>query len=164
MPTDWFYSDVNNMVSWGVIEGNDDGTFKPSANVNRAELSAMWNRYDKRVQGLIGGGVNMDTYDQYYDIKFTELDNKIFELQYKLESDNLMDAISDYLDYINVNPSVACSTTNDLYKIHLDTYNSLLDDYSSRRTEFPYIDGNLKTLQSGFSFLKTACKTSGYTL
>lgn len=56
LPTDWFYSDVNNMVSWGVIEGNDDGTFKPSANVNRAELSAMWNRYDKRVLSLVGTG------------------------------------------------------------------------------------------------------------
>jgi len=44
--TDWFYKDVMNMVEWGVIKGNDDGTFKPQANVNRAELSAMWNRYD----------------------------------------------------------------------------------------------------------------------
>lgn len=45
--TDWFYQDVMNMVNWDVIRGNDDGTFKPSNNVNRAELSAMWNRYDK---------------------------------------------------------------------------------------------------------------------
>ncbi|MGL5831014.1 MAG: DUF4352 domain-containing protein [Candidatus Altimarinota bacterium] len=45
--TDWFYHDVNNMVNWGVIQGNTDGTFKPGNNVNRAELSAMWNRYDK---------------------------------------------------------------------------------------------------------------------
>lgn len=45
-PSDWYYNDVNNMVSWGVIQGNADGTFKPGNNVNRAELSAMWNRYD----------------------------------------------------------------------------------------------------------------------
>lgn len=55
-PTDWFYNDVNNMVAWDVIRGNDDGTFKPSANVNRAELSAMWNRYDQRVLSLVGTG------------------------------------------------------------------------------------------------------------
>ncbi len=48
--SDWFYQDVMNMVEWGVIRGNDDGTFKPSNNVNRAELSAMWNRYDTKVK------------------------------------------------------------------------------------------------------------------
>lgn len=45
-PTDWFYNDVQNMVSWDVIRGNPDGTFRPGATVNRAELSAMWNRYN----------------------------------------------------------------------------------------------------------------------
>ena len=44
--TDWFYNDVNNMVDWGAIQGNTDGTFKPGNNVNRAELAAMWNRYN----------------------------------------------------------------------------------------------------------------------
>lgn len=51
--TDWFYNDVMNMVEWDVIRGNDDGTFKPEKSVNRAELSAMWNRYDERVLDLI---------------------------------------------------------------------------------------------------------------
>ena len=48
--SDWFYQDVMNMVEWDVIQGHPDGTFKPQANVNRAELSAMWNRYDNRVK------------------------------------------------------------------------------------------------------------------
>ena len=48
-PSDWFYEDVNNMVEWGVIQGNADGTFAPERNVNRAELSAMWNRYNSYV-------------------------------------------------------------------------------------------------------------------
>lgn len=48
--SDWFYEDVMNMVDWGVIRGNTDGTFAPDRNVNRAELSAMWNRYDKHVK------------------------------------------------------------------------------------------------------------------
>lgn len=52
-PDAWYYEDVVNMVEWDVIRGNDDGTFKPEANVNRAELSAMWNRYEKHVDELI---------------------------------------------------------------------------------------------------------------
>lgn len=44
--SDWFYADVQNMVEWDVIRGNPDGTFRPGATVNRAELSAMWNRYN----------------------------------------------------------------------------------------------------------------------
>ena len=46
----WYEEDVRNMVEWDVIRGNDDGTFAPERNVNRAELSAMWNRYDAKVQ------------------------------------------------------------------------------------------------------------------
>lgn len=45
--SDWFYNDVEKMVEWDVIRGNADGTFKPANNVNRAELSAMWNRYNE---------------------------------------------------------------------------------------------------------------------
>lgn len=47
--SDWFYDDVNKMVDWGVIQGNEDGTFAPERNVNRAELSAMWTRYNDYV-------------------------------------------------------------------------------------------------------------------
>jgi hypothetical protein len=50
VPTDaWFYDAVMNMVEWDVIRGHDDGTFKPADNVNRAELSVMWNRYENHV-------------------------------------------------------------------------------------------------------------------
>jgi hypothetical protein len=86
-PTDWFYNDVNNMVSWGVIQGNDDGTFKPSGTVNRAELSAMWNRYDKRVQGLVGsgGGVATDYSAEIDMLRFTSV--KQFEQSALMYSD-----------------------------------------------------------------------------
>ena len=66
--TDWFYDDVMNMVDWGVIEGNDDGTFKPGNNVNRAELSAMWNRYDERVHT---GDLTYELMDAYDDLTDT---------------------------------------------------------------------------------------------
>jgi hypothetical protein len=49
----WFHDDVFSLSDWDVIRGNEDGTFNPTGNVNRAELAAMWNRYDKRVNNLI---------------------------------------------------------------------------------------------------------------
>lgn len=50
--SDWFYNDVMNMAEWGVIQGNSDGTFAPSKGVNRAELSAMWNRYENHLKDV----------------------------------------------------------------------------------------------------------------
>jgi hypothetical protein len=61
--SDWFHDDVMNMVDWGVIEGYPDGTFGPANNVNRAELSAMWNRYDNRVMSANGGFAILGTAD-----------------------------------------------------------------------------------------------------
>lgn len=55
--TDWFYNDVMNMADWNVIQGYPDGTFGPANNVNRAELSAMWNRYDTHVADKINQAV-----------------------------------------------------------------------------------------------------------
>jgi len=59
-PDAWYYQDVMNMVSWDVIRGNDDGTFKPENNVNRAELSAMWNRYENHINERLPENVYMD--------------------------------------------------------------------------------------------------------
>lgn len=56
-PESWFYDAVMNMVDWDVIRGHDDGTFKPADNVNRAELSVMWNRYHNKVTS----DINMQT-------------------------------------------------------------------------------------------------------
>ncbi len=61
--SDWFHNDVMNMVEWEVIQGHPDGTFKPADNVNRAELSAMWNRYDSRVKKMNGGGLLIQSVD-----------------------------------------------------------------------------------------------------
>jgi hypothetical protein len=46
---DWFYDDVMNMTEWDVIRGYPDGTFGPANNVNRAEISAMFNRYNNKI-------------------------------------------------------------------------------------------------------------------
>ncbi len=48
--SDWFYNDVMQMAEWDVIRGNGDGTFRPENSVNRAELSAMWSRYEDHLE------------------------------------------------------------------------------------------------------------------
>lgn len=73
----WFEQDVRNMVEWDVIRGHDDGTFKPADNVNRAELSAMWNRYDVRVNELVAlaEADNIITrYDVFFSLMATNYD------------------------------------------------------------------------------------------
>jgi len=37
-PTDWFYNNVNNLTSLGIINGYEDGCFKPNAQITRAEF------------------------------------------------------------------------------------------------------------------------------
>ncbi|MCC7432736.1 S-layer homology domain-containing protein [Candidatus Peregrinibacteria bacterium] len=48
--SDWFYEDVLNMIKWGVMKGNSDGTFRPQNSVNRAEVSVILNRYDAKMK------------------------------------------------------------------------------------------------------------------
>lgn len=48
---DWFYNDVQKMVSYGVVAGYDDNTYRPANSVNRAELAAMLSRYDMYLRG-----------------------------------------------------------------------------------------------------------------
>ena len=50
---DWFYGYVETVRSWGVISGNDDGTFAPARNINRAEFAKMLTLYDQRVDRKI---------------------------------------------------------------------------------------------------------------
>jgi hypothetical protein len=70
--TDWFYNDVNNMVDWGVIKGNADGTFRPESNVNRAELSAILNRYNDYLKTQF---VEKDTVSSNDAVSTTESDS-----------------------------------------------------------------------------------------
>ena len=53
----WYYKYVMQIKDWNVVNGNDDGTFKPSANINRAEFSKMLVRYDARVDGKISEAI-----------------------------------------------------------------------------------------------------------
>ncbi len=46
---DWFAEYVLEIKDWGVVSGNDDGTFAPARNINRAEFSKMLVLYDERV-------------------------------------------------------------------------------------------------------------------
>lgn len=60
----WFAEYVNEIKDWGVINGNDDGTFAPENNINRAEFAKMLTLYDKRVDKKVSqnsGGGNSKT-------------------------------------------------------------------------------------------------------
>lgn len=50
---DWFYDYVQKIEQWGIISGNDDGTFAPERNVVRAELSKMFVLLDERTDEKI---------------------------------------------------------------------------------------------------------------
>lgn len=56
-PSDWFASNVQKIAEWGIISGNDDGTFTPDRSVVRAELAKMFvlldERTDKKIEATI---------------------------------------------------------------------------------------------------------------
>ncbi len=56
-PGQWFYEYIMEIKNWGVVDGNDDGTFAPERNINRAEFSKMLVRYDERVDQKIDAAV-----------------------------------------------------------------------------------------------------------
>lgn len=117
--SDWYYNDVMNMVEWDVIRGNDDGTFKPSNNVNRAELSAMWNRYEGHldnkfaVKGTTSTGSNYD-YDIGEIYKLIALSSvKDAQLWYLQQSNNrLFNLLLGEEVY-----TIQCDNNFDLYKL-----------------------------------------------
>lgn len=40
----WYADAVNNLTELGIVQGYEDSTYKPSNNVNRAELAVMMDR------------------------------------------------------------------------------------------------------------------------
>ncbi len=67
----WYYSYVMKIKDWNVVNGNEDGTFKPSNNINRAEFSKMIVRYDERVDKKI-----FDAIEDFKELKKEELNNE----------------------------------------------------------------------------------------
>jgi len=51
--TDWFFDYVQKIEQWGLISGNDDGTFAPGRAVVRAELAKMFVLLDERTDTKI---------------------------------------------------------------------------------------------------------------
>jgi len=58
--SDWFYDYVQKIQEWGIISGNDDGTFAPGRDVVRAELGKMFVLFDERTDSKIEAN-NLDT-------------------------------------------------------------------------------------------------------
>ena len=44
----WYYADIYQAAAWGLVNGYDDGTFRPDKGVNRGEAVTMLNRLLKR--------------------------------------------------------------------------------------------------------------------
>lgn len=44
--TEWYAEAVQELSGMGIIEGYDDGTFRPNDSANRAEIATMFSRYD----------------------------------------------------------------------------------------------------------------------
>ena len=45
LPNDWYNNAVSTMVNMGIIQGYEDGTFRPNANITRAEFAAIAARF-----------------------------------------------------------------------------------------------------------------------
>ena len=50
--TDWFYESVCSAVSYGLIEGDAEGTFRPNDNITRAEFTAVIVRNMKKIDDM----------------------------------------------------------------------------------------------------------------
>lgn len=67
-PEEWFYEDVMTLASWDVIRGYPDGYFRPGDYANRAEVSAIINRYDKHVDDKINEAfTNLNNSEEFID-------------------------------------------------------------------------------------------------
>jgi len=61
VPTNaWYATAVNNLVNKGIIKGYPDGTFKPTNNVNRAEIAVMLDNVIKYVDATKASSLTFD--------------------------------------------------------------------------------------------------------
>ena len=72
--SDWFFDYVQKIEQWGIISGNDDGTFAPERGVVRAELSKMFVLLDERTDAKIAE--NLATLQLDIDESFASLENQ----------------------------------------------------------------------------------------
>ena len=51
---EWYTEYVNDAVALELMKGYDDGTFRPDANISRAEAATVFNRFFGKIDELIG--------------------------------------------------------------------------------------------------------------
>ncbi|MFC1647491.1 S-layer homology domain-containing protein [Patescibacteria group bacterium] len=108
VPTDeWFYEDVMTLASWDVIRGYPDGYFRPGDYANRAEVSAIINRYDKKVGEKIdtafGDLINSEEFanavNDIYSESVVYLEEDLGELYYGLAL-GMVDSAAMYYNHV----------------------------------------------------------------
>lgn len=155
--TAWFYTDVMNLVNWGVIQGNADGTFKPNDYVNRAELATMWNRYDQRVQSLIANSSSSNFNTQVSD---PTLENRVTLLEYKVDAMQISGTQNLILNDEYQSSSTYCpnlKNSDSEYTLAEGWYATLEQTYSQYENTIPYIKTNLNALNTTFQLISSNC-------
>jgi len=119
---DWFYPYVEEVRQWGVINGNDDGTFAPERNINRAEFSKMLALYDQRVDEKISALESNRTYTNLPSIMYLEKFN-----DYPAECPTNWTEVDFGVDWQNTNNqksySRTCITNKRCQVMHLELFN-----------------------------------------
>ncbi len=121
-PADWFYTDVMNVVAWGVVRGNSDGTFAPARTINRAEFATMLNRYDKYLETKY---VLKDTWTSTHnptDPAITDMSGVTFDDSEILGSKNAKVTLIEFADFeCPFSKRLHDTITNQLKTDYIDT-------------------------------------------
>lgn len=169
VPSDEWYSDaVNSLENKGIVEGYSDGTFRPSNNINRAEMAAI---IDNLIQYFVENGmedyyisekfglkfIKTNIYD-FSEYSFRESENGLgfeefgdrIKVFYKEKDQSIEDAILDLIASEGKNPDDCViertdsgyGTMNGHYKIDLVDQNIVYTEEELQRIADADVDAN----------------------
>lgn len=152
----WFHQYVSAIKDWGVISGNDDGTFAPQNNINRAEFSKMLYLYDKRVDEKIDQIPNASTSSSPTSKGFSTMYLQKFN-QEPNECPSGWTQVGygkNWEDGGRFSWERVCITTKNCDTIHLENYNAEADKCPSGWIE---IDSGIKWSEGGRNKYHRVC-------
>ena len=75
----WYTDAVNWAAAAGVVNGYEDGTFRPNRNITRQEMTAMLARYAKNIAGMdTTAKGNLDKYPDRGDVQAWALNDIVW--------------------------------------------------------------------------------------